>query len=109
MKRVAGKTQITYLYILYSFCCVLRALGIMLQKRRRRLQNGLKRNLIRGEPICWKITTPFSMIAQMGSSFSAVRLKRNMEIFSKSAFGPIYNRPPGYGLCSVRASNERSA
>ena len=46
------------------------------------------------------------MIAQMGSSFSAVRLKRNMGIFSKSAFGPIYNRPPGYGLCSVRASNE---
>lgn len=30
------------------------------------------------------------MIAQMGSSFLAVRLKRNMEIFSKSAFGPIY-------------------
>lgn len=58
MKRVAGKTQITYPYILYSFCCVLRALGIMLQKRRCRLQNGLKRNLIRGEPICWKITTP---------------------------------------------------
>lgn len=55
MKRVAGKTQITY-HILYSFvvCCT----GIMLQKRRRRLQNGLKRNLIRGEPICWKITTP---------------------------------------------------
>lgn len=40
MKRVAGKTQITYPYILYSFCCVLRAQGIMLQKRRRRLQNG---------------------------------------------------------------------
>lgn len=47
MKRVAGKTQITYPYILYSFCCVLRALGIMLQKRRRRLQSGLKRSLIR--------------------------------------------------------------
>lgn len=47
MKRVAGKTQITYPYILYSFCCVLRAQGIMLQKRRRRPWSGLKRSLIK--------------------------------------------------------------